>query len=352
MVFCHGEGESPHLLPMKNYKLQICNAIIHPGEQVSLALPLPDLYSCTSLYMPIKVIHGKEYGPCLLIFSAVKGDELNGLEIINRLLDSHEPSQMRGTLITVPVLNILGLIGPSRAHNDTSLEGCFPGTENGSYGERLAYVFTREIMSKANACIELRTGSLNHDILPQIYCDLKSPETKHLAQCFRAPVITNVSTETSSLRKTIEQLSIPSLIYQGGEAMRFNESAINLGVAGIRHIMNALNMLHDAEQSETSAFKPIFSQDQDWIRAHRSGVLLSIVELGQKIQKGQRIGLINDPFSADTAEIVQAEHEGIVVGINCNPLIHEGQTIFKVATFIDNNQAESVLEAWGNKDNP
>ena len=138
---------------MKNSKLQICNATIHPGERANLALPLPDLYSCTSLYMPIKVIHGKESGPCLLIFSAVKGDELNGLEIINRLLDTNELSQMQGTLITVPVLNILGLIGPSRAHSDTNLERCFPGTENGSYGERLAYVFTREIMSKANACI-------------------------------------------------------------------------------------------------------------------------------------------------------------------------------------------------------
>jgi uncharacterized protein len=334
---------------MKNSKLQICNAIIHPGEQVSLALPLPDLYSCTSLYMPIKVVHGKESGPCLLIFSAVKGDELNGLEIVNRLIESIKPSEIKGTLITVPVLNILGLIDPSRAHNHTSLEGSFPGLENGSYSERLAYIFTREILSKADTCIELRTGSLNHDILPQIYCDLNNAEAKHLAQSFNAPVITNVSAETNSLRKTIEQLAIPALIYQAGEAMRFNEPAIKLGVSGIHHIMNTMNMLHDSEYGEKGAFKSIFSQDQDWIRAHRSGVLLSKVELGQKIDKGQRIGLINDPFSADNAEIVQAEQEGIVVGINCNPLIHEGQTIFKVATFIDNNRAKTVLEAWDNE---
>lgn len=332
---------------MKNSKLQICNAIIHPGEQVNLALPLPDLYSCTSLYMPIKVVHGKESGPCLLIFSAVKGDELNGLEIINRLMESIQPSRIKGTLITVPVLNILGLIDPSRAHNHTSLESSFPGLENGSYSERLAYIFTREILSKADACLELQTGSLNHDILPQIYCDLNNTEAKHLAQSFQAPVITNLS-ETNSLRKTIEQLAIPALIYKAGEAMRFNEPAIKLGVSGIQHIMNAMNMLSASELGDINAMKSIFSQDQDWIRAHRSGVLISQVELGQKINKGQRIGLINDPFSADTAEVVQAEQEGIVVGINCTPLIHEGQTIFKVATFIDNNRAKSVLEAWDN----
>ncbi|KTC89185.1 succinylglutamate desuccinylase/aspartoacylase family protein [Legionella cincinnatiensis] len=330
---------------MKNSKLTICNAIIHPGERVNLALPLPDFYSCTSFYMPIKVIHGKEAGPCLLIFSAVKGDELNGLEIINRLLESDKLSHMRGTLIAVPVLNILGLIGPSRAHNDLNLERCFPGIENGSYGERIAHIFTQEILSKSDFGIELQTGSMNHEILPQIYCDLNNVESKRLAQSFKAPVITNVSMQ-NNLRKTTEQLGIPMLVYQAGEAMRFDESAINLGLAGIYNVMETLNMLDPANLNENNIFKPVFSQDQDWLRAHRSGVLLSTVELGEKIQRGQPIGVISDPFSADTAEMLKAEHEGIVVGINRNPLIYEGQTIFKVATFIDTNRAEIALEAW------
>lgn len=330
---------------MKNSKLTICNAIIHPGERVNLALPLPDFYSCTSFYMPIKVIHGKEAGPCLLIFSAVKGDELNGLEIINRLLESDKLSHMRGTLIAVPVLNILGLIGPSRAHNDLNLERCFPGIENGSYGERIAHIFTQEILSKSDFGIELQTGSMNHEILPQIYCDLNNVESKRLAQSFKAPVITNVSMQ-NNLRKTTEQLGIPMLVYQAGEAMRFDESAINLGLAGIYNVMETLNMLDPTNLNENNIFKPVFSQDQDWLRAHRSGVLLSTVELGEKIQRGQPIGVISDPFSADTAEMLKAEHEGIVVGINRNPLIYEGQTIFKVATFIDTNRAEIALEAW------
>lgn len=333
---------------MKNSKLNICNATIHPGERVNLALPLPDFYSCTSFYMPIKVIHGKEPGPCLLIFSAVKGDELNGLEIINRLLESDKLSEIRGTLIAVPVLNILGLIGPSRAHNDKHLERCFPGIENGSYGERLAHIFTREILSKSDCCIELQTGSINHDILPQIYCDINNIEGKRLAQSFKAPVITNVSTQNNSLRKTAEQLGIPLIVYQAGEAMRFDKIAIDLGLAGIHNVMEALNMINPSQQNQ-SIFQSIFSQDHDWIRAHRSGVFMSTVELGQKIHTGQRIGTINDPFSADTAEVVKAENEGIVVGINRHPLIYEGQTILKVATFIDNNRAESALEAWGNE---
>ncbi len=333
---------------MKNTNLTICDATIHPGETANLALPLPEFYSCTSFYMPIKVVHGKEAGPCVLIFAAVKGDELNGLEIINRLLESEQLKELRGTLIAVPVLNVFGLIAPSRSMSlDMSLERCFPGIENGSYGERLAHIFTQEILSKVDYCLELQTGSLNHDILPQIYCNLDNQEGKRLAQCFGVPVITNVSTDNNSLRRTTEQLNIPLLVYQAGEAMRFDESAISLGLSGISKVLQALDMLERSEEEEDSSFRSIFSQDQDWIRAHRSGVLLSDIELGQMIKKGQKIARISDPFSADTAETVKAELDGVVVGINRHPLIHEGQTIFKVASFIDNDRAETALEAWG-----
>lgn len=339
---------------MKNSNLTICDATIHPGETANLALPLPEFYSCTSFYMPIKVVHGKEAGPCLLIISAVKGDELNGLEIINRLLESEYLSSIRGTIIAVPVLNVLGLVAPSRTPNsETSLDRCFPGLEHGSYGERIAHVFTQEILSKVDYCIELQTGTLNHDVLPQIYCNLDNSEGKRLAKSFAAPVITNVSTRNNSLRKTTEQLNIPLLVYQAGEAMRFNQASIELGLSGIKNMMRSLDMLDEEEDVNPESFNSIFSQDQDWIRAHRSGVLLSEVELGQMIKTGQRIARISDPFSADTAETVKAEQDGVVVGINRHPLIHEGQTIFKVASFIDNDRAETALEAWsdiGNQD--
>ncbi|WP_133130189.1 succinylglutamate desuccinylase/aspartoacylase family protein [Legionella yabuuchiae] len=332
---------------MKNSNLQICDATIHPGEIANLALPLPEFFSCISFYMPIKVVHGKQAGPCLLIFSSVKGEELNGLEIINQLLDADDIKQLAGTLIVVPVLNVLGLA--SYAKNlkyETNLERCFPGQEEGTYGERIAHVFTKEIMSKANYCIELRTGSLNHDILPQIYCNLSDPQSKSLAQSFAAPVITNVITENNTLRQTTEHLNIPLLVYQGGEALRFDESAISLGLNGIKNVMRSLNMIQVEDNQTNHTFKPVFSQDQDWMYSHRSGVLKAQVELGQRIQKNQIIGLINDPFSADTVEPVKAQQDGIVVGVNRHPLIHEGQTIFKIATFIDNLRAETALEAW------
>lgn len=332
---------------MKNSNIQICDATIHPGETANLALPLPEFFSCVSFYMPIKVVHGKQAGPCVLIFSSVKGDELNGLEIINQLLGSDELKNLNGTLIIVPVLNVLGLASYSRNLNyDTNLERCFPGAEDGTYGERIADVFTKEVLSKADYCIELRTGSLNHDILPQVYCDISDAKSKNLAQAFAAPVITNVRTGNNTLRQTTENLNIPLLVYQGGEAMRFDESAISLGYNGILNVMSTLEMIEADEVPEDDGFKSVYSQDQDWVYSHRSGILKSQVELGQRIRKNEVIGLINDPFSSDTVEPVKAQQDGIVVGVNRHPLIHEGQTIFKIASFIDNSRAETALEAW------
>lgn len=332
----------------KNSVLSICDVTIHPGERTHLALPFPELYSCTDIYMPIKVLHGKRSGPCLLIFSAVRGNEMNGIEIIARLLEHPALENIAGTLIAVPVLNVFGMVNyPKTLPGNVALSDCFPGNEHGSFGERIAHIFTKEILSKATCCVELQTGDLNHAILPQVFCSLNDKNHRDLARQFQTPVINNVNMDNNPLRQTAESLNIPLLVYQAGEAMRFDEAAIQIGLNGLLKLMHHLKLLDKLPVDASENFKPTFSQDEDWLRAPRSGVLHSKVELGQMISKGERIGLINDPFSADIELPVKAPKDGIVVGINKHPLIYEGQSIFKIASFIDNDLAESAIGQWG-----
>lgn len=329
---------------MKNKKITLCDATIHPGEVANLALPLPELFSCSPLYMPIKVIHGTQEGPCLVVLSVLNGDELNGLEISNRTTRSLSPRSLKGTVITIPVLNVYGLTHyPSNLPSDVKLENCFPGDENGSYGERLAYLITQEILKKADICIELQTGQLNHNILPQVYCNFENPKAKTLAKVFQAPVITKVDTEDNYLRSTTEELHIPLLVYQAGEALRFDENAISLGCQGIKNVMCALNML---AEEPTNDVTPIFSRDEDWILAHKGGILHADVQLGQAVERGEIIGTVTDPFGTDNTEPVKAVKKGIVVGVNSSPLIHEGLAIFKIASFLDYDKAENAIEEW------
>lgn len=329
---------------MKHSALKICNAVIHPGEKATLALPLPEQYSCSPMYMPIKVINGKQEGPCLLGFSIIDGNEFNGLEILNQLFDLIETNDLRGTLIIVPVLNVYGLTHyPKVTPSGVSIHNSFPGSDTGNFGERVAHIFTEEILKKIDYCIECQTGSLNHEILPQVYCSFDNSEAKKLARAFQAPVVTEVETSSSTLRQTTEALNIPLLVYQAGEAMRFDQEAIRVGIDGIQNTLKKLNMLvGEVEELVT----PIFSKDEDWLRSPSSGILHTEVSLGEHIKKGNIIARLSDPFSNENATIVRSHLDGIVVGINRSPLIQEGSSIFKIAAFIDNKRAEASLEEW------
>lgn len=332
---------------MKNKNIKICDAVIHPGESANLALPMPEQYSCAPMLMPIKVIHGRQKGPCLVLFSTLKGSELNGIEIVNRVVKLTSPDEISGTVIAIPVLNVYGLTHfPITLPSNVNLADCFPGSAEGTFGERLAYLFTQEILRKADYCIELQTGDLNHNILPQIYCNFNDGNSKQLAKSFQAPVVTHVQLDGNLLRQTTEDLQIPLFVYQAGEAMRFDENAISLGVTGVTNMMRAIDILPKAPLKE---IKPIFSKDEDWVVAHKGGILHPQASLGQAIKKGELIGEIKDPFGTDNVENVVAPRDGIIVGINTTPLIHEGLAIFKIASFIDYDRAENIIEEWNKK---
>lgn len=330
-------------------KISLCGTYVHPGETANLALTLPEQYSCAPLYMPIKVIHGKKEGPCLVVLSALSGTELNGLEITNRLVESLSASSLTGTLIAIPVVNIYGLtrypfsLAATSHPSKGDLSHSFPGNEEGSYGERVAHLITEEILKKTDYCIELQTGGFNHNILPQVYCNFKDQKAKDLAKLFSTPVITNVPLKGNKLRQTTEALDIPLLVYQAGEAMRFDEGAINVGLSGLKNSMRSIGMLEEPAEQTIS---PIFSKDEDWIAAHKAGILHPKVTLGQAIEKGEVIGDISDPFGADLIEPIPSTHKGIVVGVNTSPLIHEGMKIFKIAAFWDDEKAETAIDSW------
>lgn len=332
---------------MKAPKLSICDATVHPGETVTLALPLPELYSCAPMYVPIKVVHGIKQGPCIVIIAAMKENELNGVDIINRLMQDNEITQhLCGTMIVVPVLNVYHLTSLSRTlPHELDISKSFPGCENGTFGERIASIFTKEILSKATYCIELKTGGINHEILPQIYCDTENRSLLQLAKEFDAPVITNVATQHYSLRKTADAMNIPLLVYEGGEASRFNKKAIKLGVKGIKNVLRYLHMLESIEH-QNERVTTMVSEDQEWARSPKGGILHTDVELGNTVKEGDIIGKIVDPFGAADDVVIKANQSGVIVGINRNPLLYEGQTTIKIASFIDNKRAEKTIEKW------
>lgn len=331
---------------MKNSDIQICNETIHPGESLSLAFPLPELFSCAPLYMPIKVIHGKLAGPCLLITAAMHGNELNGTEIINRLLNMSSIKKLRGTLIAIPVLNVYGLMNRSRhLPGGVDLDRCFPGSKTGTNAARMAYTITKEIFSKADIYLDLQTGFINYSNLPQIYTSFKDEQAKTLAEVFNAPVISDTICEKGMLRTIALKENKPFLIYEAGEAMRFDEHSIKTGVKGILNIMRKLKMLPD-KLIKISPLKSFFAENNIWVHASKSGISDSKLKLGQHIKKGDVLCVIKDPFGAADSVTVTSPEEGIVVGKNNLPLVYEGEALFQLAVFDKMHIAASHLGGW------
>ncbi|ASJ71215.1 succinylglutamate desuccinylase/aspartoacylase family protein [Granulosicoccus antarcticus] len=319
------------------------------GTRQMINVPMPNLSAQTNTSMTVHVVHGKQSGPVLFLSSAIHGDELNGIEIIRQVLATKAVSRLKGTLIAVPVVNAYGLIQASRYLPDRrDLNRVFPGSETGSLAGRIAYVFMQEIVSVSTHGIDLHTGSGHRTNLPQIRADLDDPETERLAREFGVPVMLNASVRDGSLRGSASELGVPILLYEAGEALRYNDMAIRAGVQGILNVMRALGMLPDNRGSSRKTNEPFVARSSSWLRAPESGMFRSTVKLGAQVGKDDIVGYIAEP-STGVRHPIHSRNAGVIIGLQELPLVHEGDAILHLARFrgdIDEvaNQVESFQQ--------
>ncbi|WP_341503639.1 succinylglutamate desuccinylase/aspartoacylase family protein [Gallaecimonas sp. GXIMD4217] len=303
---------------------------IAPGSRQQIWLPLTPLYNNATMEMPVEVIRGRRPGPHLFVSAAVHGDEINGVEIIRRLLKSRLLKGLKGALIAVPVVNVYGFIAKSRYLPDRrDLNRFFPGSAKGSMAARLANTFMEEVVANASHGIDLHTGALHRTNLPQIRTNLNDPQALAMARAFRVPVVLNSELRDGSLRAAALDAGLPVLLYEAGEALRFDEHAIRAGLRGIINVMRHIGML-PAKAPPKKALTPLLSQESRWVRAPVSGMLTQNAELGQAVKKGQVIAEISSPLDPNPVP-VKSPVDGIVIGAVTMPLLHEGEALFNVA---------------------
>ena len=328
----------------KRDAITIGDTQVEPGERRKLRLPVADLYTGTSLGMPVEVIHGRRAGPTLFVCAAIHGDELNGVEVIRRLLQLRLLGSIRGTLIVVPVVNVHGFLDQSRYLPDRrDLNRCFPGSPRGSIAGRLAHTFLNEIVAKADYGIDLHTGAVNRSNLPQIRGNLDDAETLRLAEAFGVPVIVNANIRDGSLRASAAEAEIPILIYEAGEALRFDEVSIRAGVGGIVNVLRAVGMLREVRRGKR--VKSVLARSTSWVRAPASGIVGHKVKLGNSVMEGQVMATISDPLG-DGEQVLQAPFDGIVIGRSNLPLAHEGDALFNLAGFRSVSRAGGLVERF------
>jgi len=278
--------------------------------------------------MPVTVLHGAEAGVNVWINAAIHGDEINGVEIVNRVLDQLDPATMRGTILAVPVVNVHGFMSGDRYLPDRrDLNRSFPGSTKGSLASRLAHLFLTEVVSHCSVGIDLHTASDNRTNRPQIRGNLDDEQTRTLAEVFGPPLVMHSKNRAGTLRQAAVKQGKSVLLYEAGEALRFNRLSIDTGVAGVRRVLRYLDI---ADWDGPDAEPVAVSRSSTWIRASKSGVARLDVEIGETVSSGQAIGTIIDAFGKRLSTI-KAKRAGLVIGRTLYPLVNTGDALVHVA---------------------
>lgn len=326
--------------------LRIGGTEIAPGERATVDLPVANLYTRGEVHMPVRVVRGKNPGPTLFVSAAIHGDEINGVEIIRRLLKLTSLKRLRGTLITVPVVNVFGFNTHSRYLPDRrDLNRSFPGSEKGSLAARLADLFMSQVVANSTHGIDLHTAAVHRTNLPQVRGHLASAGVEELARAFEVPVIIDANLRDGSLRAAVADRGLPVVVYEGGEALRFDPVAIRAGLRGVMNVMHELGMLPRSQKHRRLEAEPFVAHATTWVRAQESGVLRTRVRLGGHVQPGDVLGRIADAFGAQETEVT-APCSGIVVGMSNIPLVNEGDALFHIAQFHEDEPVAEAVEAF------
>lgn len=198
----------------------------------------------TLIDIPVYVFNSKNPGPTILIQAGLHGDEINGIEIVRRMLDEKKIKIKKGAIIAVPILNIFGFIHFSRDVPDgKDVNRSFPGTKTGSMASRIAYHYVSEIMHQIDYGIDLHTGGGQHHNFPQIRYTLEDEQSVKLAEVFNAPISFASKLIRGSFRNAAFRMNKPTVVFESGESMRFDEYSILKGMQGISNILKHFKMM-------------------------------------------------------------------------------------------------------------
>jgi predicted deacylase len=314
---------------MPNKAMTIMGQEILPGKNVQLNLNVARLHTHTPIQVPVFVNRAKSDGPTVLLMAGVHGDEINGIEIVRRIIKNGFNQPIAGTIICLPVFNVFGFLNLARTLPDgRDLNRCFPGSKNGSLASQFASQFMSEIAVHADYVIDFHTGAAQRNNAPQIRFAKKDLESQKLAKKFAPPFLVHSNFIPKSLREALFKTGKRTLLFEGGKSLSIEEKVVVEGVEGVKRILHYLDMAkHDTAVKEKN--NSILVESEKWMRAPMSGMFQAQVENGKKVEKNQIIGILTDPFGKSEKKI-KAPTDGYVFCINESPVVNKGDAIFHI----------------------
>lgn len=324
----------------------LLGAEVLPGTASRLAWQPEESFAGIASPTPVLVVHGVESGPVLCLTAAVHGDELNGIEIVRRVMYDLDPAQLKGTVVGVPIVNLMGFKRSSRYLPDRrDLNRYFPGNPKGSSASRIAHSFFNDVVRRCSFLVDVHTGSFYRTNLPQLRADLGRPEVVAVAESFTSTALIHSPGARGSLRRAAVDAGIPSVTLEAGEPMRLQAQEVELGTRGIFGLIDQLGMYRKLRVWGNPA--PVHYRSR-WVRADSGGILFGRVELGQQVRTGDLLGTVTDPITNVRADIL-SPWDGRVIGMAVDQVVMPGFAAFHIGI---RTRTEELPEPGSNDEDP
>jgi uncharacterized protein len=302
---------------------------VAPGERRDLRLEVGEDYIGERLWIPLVVVHGARRGPVLALTAAIHGDELNGVAVVRDVLALLDPEALAGTVLGVPIVNVLGVQFHSRYLPDRrDLNRHFPGSSDGSLASRIANALMTQVIERADVGIDLHTATNFRTNEPQVRVSLSDSRARDLGIAFGCAHLIDASTRPGSLRDAAARIDVPVLTFEGGQALRFEHDVVDAGRRGVLRVMAAMGMLTGAPAPVSEVVTE--SDETHWVRADRGGILELTVGLGDEIHPGQPLWTVSEPLGEERNQRT-SPYGGIVIGMTSLPLVTPGDAVVHIA---------------------
>ncbi len=317
----------PPLAVYKQKSMLLLGTEVAPGTSTRLAWSPDQSFDGIAVPTPVLVVNGAKPGPVLCLTAAIHGDELNGIEVVRRVLYDLQPEELSGTVIGVPIVNLQGFRRASRYLPDRrDLNRYFPGNPRGSAASRLAYSFFTEVITHCNALVDMHTGSFQRTNLPQLRANLEIPQIVELTQGFGSTVVLHGGGAKGTLRRAASDAGIPTVTLEAGEPARVQATDVAHSTKGVMTLLNELGMYDSA--TDWGNREPVYYRSK-WVRAESGGVLFSKVDLGDRVRRGELLGTITDPITNVQTEL-RASVKGRVLGMALDQFVMPGFAAFRI----------------------